>query len=230
LALLAVLAATQVAGAQEARHRLGLQAHFAMPTGATMYIPDGEYDPNGDKWLEGFLSMGFGASATFEWGISNSGSVRASLEYLAFGDSTIEQASNFEGIQYVYKKNYGIQIVGFAADYAYSFKSLDAGPYVFGGLGYYSTSGSGLNVLLVEMPPFQGVEDLTPTDGNGSSLGFSIGGGYRFTKNLGCELKFTQLSGLKQTIKYGPGADPGEEDPKQKIDLGWLQVSLCYRF
>jgi hypothetical protein len=224
LCLLAVFAAVAPAGAQEAKnYRLGLQVHFAMPTGTVMYDADSE------KAFDDFLSMGFGASATFEYALGGNSSVRARLEYLAFGDRAVETTEDYGNadIHYVSKTNYDMKIVGLAADYAYSIQSLDAGPYVFGGLGYYSTMGSGLAAELVVVPPFQGVEDLKPLDGNGSSLGLSVGAGYRFTKSLGCEAGFTLLNDLKQTVKYG-GDYPGEE--KREIGLSWLHVSLCYRF
>jgi hypothetical protein len=226
--LLAVFAATAPANAQEAKYRLGLQANFAMPTGTAIYSEGGE------KWFENFLSMGFGASAFFEWGLGGNGSVRGRLEYLAFGDSAQERESNLLGIFHSFSRmSYDMTIMGLGADYVHGFRSIDAGPYVFGGLGYYSTKGSGNIYTRVTMPPLGpdfSEEGNAPMDGSGSSLGLSIGAGYRFTRNLGCEARFTMLNGLKQTLKVGEDPEPGDEDTKLKTDLSWLQVSFCYRF
>jgi hypothetical protein len=226
-------ATAQPAGAQDVTYRFGLQANLATPTKATIHTND----LYGERKWDDFLSSGFGASAFFELGLSNSSSVRARLEYLAFGDSPEEREGSPVPFVHVFQRmNYDMTVMGLAADYAYSIKSLDTGPYIFGGLGYYGTKGSGnlLTQSTVSMPIPGTGETLvfdTPWEGSGSSLGLSIGAGYRFTKNLGCEARFTTLNGLKQTIKnVGEDPEPGDEIPKHKIDLDWLQVSLCYRF
>jgi len=193
-----------------------------------MYHTNSLRHADGEKMFDGFLSSGFGASATFEWGLVNSGAVRARLEYLTFGDKAKEKEEPFvifdRQINFSYGMNYSIKVAGLAADYVLGFKSLDAGPYVFGGLGYYSAKGSGR---------FFGQDwDMLWRDsmeGSGASVGLSIGAGWRFTENKGCELHYTTLNDLKQTVKYGPHSLVGPEE-NHKIDLNWLQVSFCYRF
>jgi hypothetical protein len=45
---------------------------------------------------------------------------------------------------------------------------------------------------------------------------------------MGFELRLTKLGGLKQAIEYS--AEGGARQENQKIDISWLQMSLCYRF
>jgi len=217
LGLLATLFLGAPAKAQDTDYRRGLQLHLAVPSGTAIY------DANGEKMFDDFLSGGFGASATFERGLTSSGAVRARVEYLAFGGKTQKKEERREifdtPIYFSKSMDYSIYVADLAADYVYGFESLDAGLYVFGGLGCYFALGSG---------KFYGqdsdVDFRYSMEGGGASPGLSIGAGWRFTENKGCELRYTTLTNLEQAIKYRSSSK------NQKIDLNWLQVSYCYRF
>jgi hypothetical protein len=74
-------------------------------------------------------------------------------------------------------------------------------------------------------------------------VGASLGAGWRFSGKFACELRFTTVGDLAHETKYtlpetpmpvtkGPGLRSAYDAHKRshKIDLDWLQVSLCYRF
>jgi hypothetical protein len=219
----ALLLAGGALSAQDAPFRVGLSASLAQPLTARGEFANGELADLRVGPFEDCLSAGVSLAGTFELGLGANSALRARAEYLSFGGK--DSAHNFIYSSYTFaaKLNYGLDAVALGADYLYSLSSNRDGGYIFGGLGYYMTSGSGkMDVSLA------GESDSFGLDGSGESLGISLGAGFRFTGNLAAELRFTAMNGLRHraTETFSAGTQPEDID----IDLSWIQVGVCYRF
>jgi hypothetical protein len=238
LSLLVVPLALLLAGgaalsAQEARpRRFGLQASCASPRTASL-------KEGGDRW-DDLLSTGMGAAVTCEWGMGANGTIRARAEYLSFGgkdrNEEEEEIDYYYYTRYTASGNYGLKAVVLGADYIHAFRSSEGGPYIFGGLGYYITNGSG-SIRFTEEWGYYDVSgavimdshsDTSSIKGSGNAIGISIGAGWRFSPNFSGELRYATTNGLRHNLKFtgGEGADQSNSD----IDLTYIQVSVCYRF
>jgi hypothetical protein len=219
LALL--LAAGAALSAQEAKpdRRFGLMASYASPGTASLKI--------GGNSLDDFLSSGMGAAVTCEWAMGANGAIRARAEYLSFGGKDVKIVERTSYEEYTNNLNYGMTAMVLGADYIHAFQPGDQGIYVFGGLGYYITDGSGSNRW--EIVDYYGRETGTESwEGSGNAIGISLGAGWRFSPNLSGELKYVTTNGLKHDIKM---QEPGWSNQQSfDVDLTWIQASVCYRF
>jgi opacity protein-like surface antigen len=148
--------------------------------------------------LGDFDRMGFGLSLFGEKGLADRHAVRGRLEYHIFGQDD-KFSINFNKVS----------TLTVFADYVFRLDesgSHDKGLYVFGGVGLVNGS----------------VKGDWPNDSDkesGSNLGFSVGVGYNFSRNLGVETSYVEANDVV-----------GEDDWPEKIGFSWVQVSLKYRF
>jgi hypothetical protein len=232
----ALLLAGGALSAQDAgSFRVGLSASLAQPLTADCKVASlGEA-------FEDYLSTGVSLAASAELGLASNIAVRFRAEYLSFGgkDSLYSQTATEYvppfgevDITATGRLNYGLKAVALGADFMYSLNSNNDGGYLFGGLGYYMTDGSGsmpteVSALGVVVP----AGSMT-LEGSGNALGVSLGAGFRFNRNFAAELRFTTTSGLKHKID-GQAQLPDEPARPIKddadVDLSWIQVGICWR-
>jgi hypothetical protein len=227
--LLAVAPALLLAGgalsAQDAgSFRVGLSASLAQPQTAEATDADGVS-------FKDCLSTGVSLAASAELGLASNIAVRFRAEYLSFGgeDSLYSQTETYPGygsITATGRLNYGLKAVALGADFMYSLNSNNDGGYLFGGVGYYMTDGSGsmateVSALGVVLPG-----DTYALEGSGDALGYSLGAGWRPNRNFAVEARFATTSGLKHKVK----ADIEDSSLEGiDIDLSWIQVGICWR-
>jgi hypothetical protein len=225
-----LLAGGAALSAQDAgAFRVGLSASLAQPLTAEATDADGVR-------FKDCLSAGVSLGASAELGLARNVAIRARAEYLSFGgkDSLYSQTQtvNVPGYGAVVatatgRLDYGLKAVALGADFVYSFSSNNDGGYVFGGLGYYMTDGSGSMATEVSALGVVISGDPIALEGSGGALGYSLGAGWRLSRNFAAEARFAATSGLKHKVK----ADI-EDSSLENIDigLGWIQVGVCYRF
>jgi hypothetical protein len=198
--------------------RFGLMASYASPSTASIKF---------DTSFNDFLASGMGAAVTCEWGMSANGAIRARAEYLSFGGKDVKTTDNDYYYPSTNNVNYGLTAMALGADYIHAFQPGDQGIYVFGGLGYYITDGSGSNNY-TEEGYYDAYRGTVSIEGSGNAIGISLGAGWRFSPNLSGELRYATMSGLKHDAKFTEGRESGQASCD--IDLSWIQVSVCYRF
>jgi opacity protein-like surface antigen len=149
---------------------------------------------NGEAHKVGdFAAMGFGITILGEIGLADRHALRGRVEYHIFGEKTRNEV------------NLNTTAMTVFADYIFRFDSHAKGIYAFGGVGVVNGS----------IKYSQGGQSETE---EGGGLGFSVGLGYNFSRNLGAEASYVTASG----VEFG--------DRNWPIDLNWIQLSFKYRF
>jgi hypothetical protein len=225
LAPLALLLAGGVAlSARDAPRafRVGLSASLAQPLAANCEFADMGLG------FKDCLSTGVSLAGAIEWGLGANSAIRARAEYLSLGGK--DSLRGYDELDFdvilpvVRKLGYDFSAVALGADYLYSFSSNEDGAYVFGGIGYYVTSGSGSLGRSVLGNPSAPIA----LEGSGDSPGVSLGAGLRYTRSLAAELRFSATSGLRHKVDGSALGSAIKDDAD--IGLSWIQVGLCYRF
>jgi hypothetical protein len=221
----ALLLAGGALSAQDAGpFRFGLSASLAQPLTA-------EAAADGASFKD-CLSAGVSLGASAELGLAGNCALRFRAEYLSFGgkDSLYSQQFPYFGdvvVTFTGKLDYGLKAVALGADFMYSFNSNSDGGYLFGGLGYYMTDGSGSMATEASALGVVVQGDTYALEGSGNALGVSLGAGWRLSRNFAAEARYATTRGLKHKVKADI-EDSGLESIN--IGLGWIQVGLCYRF
>jgi len=114
------------------------------------------------------LPAGPSAALAAERDLGPKTAIRARAEHTPFG-------GNDSGCVFAF---------GFGAGRPYGFRPNGAGPHVFGGIDRHATNGGG-GARLAEsvcLSPYGEYEESVSMDGSGSSMGTSLGAGWRFAK------------------------------------------------
>jgi len=141
--------------------------------------------PNGD--FADLIQSGFGLGGFFEVPFTANWAGVASLQYNAFGEKSFGLVKT------------SATTLGLNVDAHYYFEGKPTGFYALAGLGYNSVK----TTATVEIPFLGKAEEST----SNSDVGFNIGAGYYFSRNLGAEARYSTCD-----------------------DLKWIQASLKYRF
>jgi len=180
-------------------------------------------NPGGDlinkKKLGGHkIKTGFGLSAFGEFDLNDKMAIRGRVDYNLFGEDKIEDSDSYESYSHKYTDKLGASAMTLFADYIFRFDSHEKGPYAFAGLGFVNGK------FKWEEKKEMTFGSVTRTDVDrdslsGSNLGFSLGFGYNFTKNMGLEASYVNASNV---IK--------PEGPIKPFGFSWMQASFKYRF
>jgi hypothetical protein len=164
------------------------------------------------------LKTGFGISAFGEFGINDKMAIRGRVDYNVFGAGKIEESYSDD---YDYGKEtvtLNADATTVFADFIYSFNSHDKGPYAFAGLGFVNGK---LTLEQKEEWSYDGDSGKRSRSQSesGGNLGYALGLGYNFTKNMGAELSYVTANDV---IK--------PKDWDKKFGFTWMQASFKYRF
>ena len=161
--------------------------------------------------------MGLGLSAFGEFGINDKMALRGRVDYNIFGGGKIEETYYGNGKETV---TLTASATTLFTDFIYRFYSHEKGPYAFAGLGLVNGKLTWDWKDEWSYGSNSGKETGSHSD-SGSNLGYSVGLGYNFTKNMGVEASYVNASNII--------AFKDEDDKDKKYGFSWMQVSFKYR-
>jgi len=187
--------------------------------GVSLHVANPGGDFTNEKLFGYKIKTGFGLSAFSEYGLNDQMAIRGRVDYNVFGEGKKERTASGGVYSYKYTETLNASVATVFADYIYSFGSHDNGLYAFAGLGLVNGKvemGEKKETTVVGGEPETSKSKVSES---GSNLGYSVGLGYNFTKNMGVEASYVIANDvIKPTGSL------------KTYGFDWVQASFKYRF